>query len=227
MDILSLDTLPSACLVRGKISQDRADFIIKTLISKFNVSLVDFLSVASLTVEAVQLVHSFADFQPMGTLKLVTLFMNKATVRAQNSLLTLLENPPERIKFVLFSDSGILETVESRCEIFNLKSDLEYSKQSKAAVLAVLKAASELNDILLEDLFKNWDEEASNLLIDWAAESLIRKPDKFSQEELSFAFPRGFQENLILALSASGSARGRLNAKSIMLTFVGRSKGVR
>lgn len=227
MDILSLDTLPDVSLIRGKVSQDRADFTIKTLIDKFSIHLADFLSVPNVTMETVQIVHNFADFQPMGTLKLVTLFMDKATIRAQNSLLTLLENPPERIKFVLFSGYGVLETIESRCELFNLASDLEPSKQAKTAVLAVLKAASELNDILLEDLFKNWDEEANSLLLDWAVESLIKKPDKFSQEELSFSFPRGFQEKLILSLTSVGSARGRLGAKSIMLTFVGRSRGVK
>lgn len=227
MDLLSLDTLPPASLLTGAVSQERRESVMHNLISKFEIQLVDFLSVPSLTVETAQAVHGFADFEPMGKFKLVAMNMDKATVRAQNSLLTLLECPPTRVKFVLFEASGVLDTIKSRCEVFNVESDTEPSKQSKSAVLAVLKAASELNDILLEDLFKNWDDEAGSLLLDWAIESCIKKPNNFSQEELSIPFPKGFQQNLILALSSSWAARGRFNVKSIMLSFVGRSKGVR
>lgn len=227
MDIRSVAELPSVSLIQGTLSQEKADSVIRELVSKFDIKLTDLLCVPTLSVEAAQDVRQFCEVEPMGRLKLIIVFLEKSTTRAQNSLLTLLESAPDRVRFVLFSAAGVLPTVESRAHRFTLSERLEPSKQSKAAVLAVLKAVAELNDILLEDLFKNWDEEASTLLLQWAVESKLHKPITFTAQELSFDLPTGFSDILISALSASGSARGRFNTKSIMLSFVGQSKGVK
>lgn len=226
-ELLSLQELPNAVLVRGKVSEEHIDSTVQKLVESFNILPVDLLKIPTLTVDSAQAVRDFSEFEPVGGLKLIAVCMEKATARAQNSLLALLESPPPRIRFVLFGAPGVLSTIESRCVIFNTPSDIQVSKQSKVTVLAVLKAASELNDILLEDLFKNWDDEASSLLLEWAVESFLKKPGKFTLDELSFSFPPGFQHSLIVALSTSWSARGRFSAKSTMLSFVGRIKGVR
>lgn len=226
-NFLSLSTLPYVSLIKGTISTELKSSIIADVVEKHEINQADVMIVESLTVEASQNVKNFASYEPLGVLKLIVVFLDKATVRAQNSLLAILESPPSNVKFILYASNGILGTIQSRSEVFNILQPAQPSKQAKAAVLTVLKAASELNDVLLEDLFRNWDDEAHALLLEWAVEFKLRKPLVFLTEELlQFKFPTNFEDNLLTALSAMDSARSRLSAKSIMISYVQRNKGI-
>jgi hypothetical protein len=225
---LTLDSLPYVSLIKGNLSDEDKSNLVRSIVDRYNISDSDVLVVNSLTTESSQVIKDFISYEPMASLKLVVVSMDKAAIRAQNSLLTVLESPPPRVRFILFSSSLILPTIQSRSEIFHTPVKREVSKQSKSNVLSVLKAASALNESLLEDSFKNWDEECQFLLLQWTIESKLMKPGYFSPEELSeLKFPKGFEDNLLIALNAVDSARARISAKSILLSYVERNKGTR
>lgn len=226
--LLSLNTLPYVSLIKGNMSEDDKSSLIHSIRTRHSIDSVDVLQVTLLTTEASQSIKDFISFQPMASLKLVVVSLDKATTRAQNSLLTVLEFPPARVRFILFSSSLVLPTIDSRSEIFNTPIARSVSQQSKSIVLSVLKSSSQLNDSSLEDLFKNWDEECQFLLLQWTIEYKLMKPCYFSSEELSqLRFHQGFEDSLLIALSSVDSARSRISAKSIMLSYVERNKGIR
>lgn len=223
--LLGMQNLPYVSLIKGNLTDlDKAE-LVSNIVSKYVLAEVDVLRIFSLTTDSSKEIKEFASTQPVGELKLIVIDLDKSSTQSQNSLLALLENPPRKIKFLLFSSSATLTTVESRSEIFCASSTLIIDKQAKSTVLTVLRATQQLEVTKLEEAMRAWDDKCHKLLLEWAVESKLRKPKIFTTEELSLgSFPQGFEDNLILALSILDSARPRISAKSILLGYIEKSK---
>lgn len=226
MNILSLEDLPFVSLIKGTLSEERKSSLITDICDKYKISAYDTKIVETLTVEASEEIKEFTQTEPLVSLKLVVIYLSHSVARAQNSLLTLLENPPSRVKFIIFSNSTTLSTLESRSQVFYETSKPAPPTQAKSLVMLALEATSGLDEVKLEVALKNWDDNCQALLFEWAIESKLSKPSSFSLEDLQkFKFPKGFEENLIMALSVLDAARPRLSAKSILLSYIEKSKG--
>lgn len=73
-----------------------------------------------LTIETVRLVTTYTRSAPQGPFKLIVARLDGSSRPALNALLKTLEEPPERVKFLLTSTDRSLPTVASRCNVFEL-----------------------------------------------------------------------------------------------------------
>lgn len=223
--LLGLQNLPYVSLIKGNLAEVDKKKLVSKIVFKYSILELDILKVFSLTVESSREIKEFVSTHPIGEIKLVVVDLDKSSTQAQNSLLYLLENPPHRVKFLLFSTSTILTTVESRSQVFCATHEPDIDKQAKSIVVAALKASKHQDEMRLEEVLRNWDDKCHKLLLEWAIESKLRKPNFFTLEELlSVTFPQGFEDNIILALSVLDLARPRISAKSILMSYIEKSR---
>ena len=220
MDILSVEDLPCVSLLKGNLPESRKEELVQGITQKYNILEYDTLVVYNLTVDSARDIKEFSETEPLGRVKLIVVHITSSS-RAQAALLTLLENPPSRIKFLIFGEGHILSTLESRSQLFSTSFKESSSKQDKAIVVDVLKAAKMLDEVKLDSCLKSWDDNCQALLFQWAMETKLSKPTIFSLEELSqTTLPGGFADSVIMALSILDSARPKLSAKSIFSSYV-------
>src|SRR5882724_12361756 len=132
--------LPSVSLIKGLASEEDRLLVVSDLISVHSIVEADTLTLDSLTSETSGSIHKFCTTAPFGKLKLTSLNLEGSSGRMQNTLLKLLETPYPSLKFVLFSNSAVLNTIESRSQVFWADFDYSTKKDSKSRVLEALKA---------------------------------------------------------------------------------------
>jgi hypothetical protein len=112
---------------------------------------------------------------PCGTVRVVALCLDKASVQVQNMLLKALEEPPPGTRFVLAAGKRPLPTVVSRCRVLVVGSEAAQEpadSKDKAAVATALRAARSGQASLLAQNLRNWLPAHARLLTVWAAEAV-------------------------------------------------------
>lgn len=212
--------LPNVSLIKGNLAETERQELVQKLIAHYNLLEVDVLQIDNLTMESSESIKGFCERVPFGCKKLIVVNLDQSSSRAQNSLLTLLESPPETIKFVLFSESSALTTVESRSHVFSVLGDKGITG-SKDSVLKALAACAAKDKSKLEEALVNWTDEDNKTLRVWAMESISRNFVVFSPEEADgFGFSADFAENLIVALAVLGPSKAQWSARSIFNSYI-------
>lgn len=111
--------LPPVTLLRGQRGVGKWT-VGEFLADHHHVWAADRCMVRSLTADQARGVVSFVRTAPHGPLKFVLARLTGATESALNILLKTLEEPPERVRFVLTASESVLATVSSRAQTYHL-----------------------------------------------------------------------------------------------------------
>lgn len=176
--------LPSVSLIKGIVSEDARMSLISGIVSNYNIREVDTLTVPSLSSESSGYVHKFCTTSPFGDFKLANVNLDGSSGRVQNSLLRLLENSSNKLKFVLFSTSEVLNTLESRSQIFVATEDVLLYSKARGKVLEALKCCLNRDRLALDKIFNTWDETAHLAFTNWAIEAVSGRYNIFSREDI-------------------------------------------
>ena len=212
--ILSSADVP--CAVLGFLHQAEIDSIILSVSDTVVSSDADLMVVSALDADACVEIREFCETHSFGARKIVFVNMHRSTDRSQLSLLPLLE--VSAVKFVLFSEVPLLETVMSRCSVLRFLPQHTQAASKKVRVLQALSAVSSKNKAALSEVLRNWDEADSSLLYSWACESISRRFAVFSKTEVDgLNLGSSFAENLLEALGALRSADAKRTVYSILM----------
>jgi DNA polymerase III, delta subunit len=126
-------------------------------------------------------VRATAWLLPSGSRRVFLLNLDGASPAVQNSLLKVLEEPPDTSRFVLTATRPVLPTVASRCRQMTLGGAREASPDdgpARAAVAAAVRAACSGQSAALAQAVRGWWKDAPpggpphpRLLARWAAEA--------------------------------------------------------
>lgn len=132
-------------LLLSKNKQDRIDFVNEycrtNMISIFDLTLIDrdkraTVNTQSIGIDDIKKMQEKIILKPMQS-KMKVVFLNDAdilTTEAQNALLKILEEPPDRTQIMLGAESkdALLKTIQSRCKICILRTnDRSFSKKER------------------------------------------------------------------------------------------------
>lgn len=219
---MTISDLPYVSLIRGNLSDSLKLELVNKVIETYKILPEDILKIEYLNTDSVKDIQSFCARVPFGKLKLVSIDMKDVSERNQNSILKILETPPECVKFILFTEINLLETVESRSLIFDMQcSTSSFSLEDKNLVLEALNACKHKDSDKLDSVLKSWTEGAHKLLLKWALEARSGKFEIFSFEEtLGLGLSENLPDSLIVALSVLDNARPKIVVKSILSSIV-------
>jgi len=137
-------------LIVGGTKKERKEKIEK-LIEKFQVKMVDQIIIGqnqdqSLGIEKIRSLQHQLQFKPYSSNYKIAVIVGaeRLTIPAQNALLKILEEPPQKTMIVLSSQNSesFLETILSRCQIIRLAtfSQIEIDEKVISSQLSLLKA---------------------------------------------------------------------------------------
>jgi hypothetical protein len=163
--------LPPALLVRGRGAWDLAAAAAEP----------GWRVARSLDAAAAREVRVTAWLLPPGERRVFLLNLDGASAQVQNSLLKVLEEPPDTSRFVLTAAGPVLPTVASRCyqvALGTAREALPDDGPARAAVGSAIKAACSGQSALLAQTVRGWWKDAPpggpphpRLLARWAAEA--------------------------------------------------------
>jgi hypothetical protein len=112
--------LPTGTLLTGPASIGKWTLAVH-LAQHHQVHAVDHWQVPhGLTIDTVRLITAFARRAPVGSFKLITARLDTASHPALHALLKTLEEPPPKVRYLFTSSTPVLDTVASRCEVYEL-----------------------------------------------------------------------------------------------------------
>lgn len=215
MDFI-ISSADTPCIVLGFLHQAEIDSIIIAVSDALTSNDADTMVVADLDSDACVEIREFCETFPLGVSKVAFINMHRSTDRSQLSLLPVLES--SKVKFVLFSEVPLLDTVMSRCSLLRFLPQYTQSAEKKARVLQALTAVALKNKSGLSDVLRNWDESDSDLLYSWACEYISRKFTVFSKNEIEgLNLGASFAEDMLEAMGALRAADSKRTVFSILM----------
>jgi hypothetical protein len=213
-------------LVTGEMDQVSLIDIVDKTATALSVETVDMLVINELNQAAVEQVFEFCTTKPFGSMKFVVINLQEATPKAQRALLSILESSNSYLKMVLFSNNSALPGIVSRCQEFRLNDRHLPSESSKTRVLKALASTSLGERALLEATVKEWTNEDTLVLKDWACERLSGRYVAFEEVEVeNIGLSKEFAQSLLEALGTLKSVEPRKAIMSVMLAYIIASKG--
>lgn len=214
-------------LVNGDIDGPVLDDVVGKCSTALLVEQVDLLVVKDLNQAAVEEVSQFCSTKPFGQMKLVVIDLNDSTAKAQRALLNILESVNSYLKIVLFSNNSAIPGIVSRCQVFRLNDRHVPSEASKTRVLRALASTSLGERAQLESVAKEWTNEDTLVLKDWACERLSGRYVAFMEVEVeNIGLSKDFAQSLLEALAVLKSVEPRKAIMSVMLAYIVASKGI-
>lgn len=218
----------SVSLVRGTLPDLDLDNIIQQVGEQLHVADIDTLVVADFDIQAYQDVLEFSSLKPSGDLKLVVINLTGATAKQQRSLLQLLESPDELVRYVLFSESDLIPTLTSRCQVLRVYERLVPQSETKTKVLKALASTSLGEKKLLLDTLSKWGAEDTETVKIWAYESLSERYETFSHAEVEgLGLSKDFARSLIEAIETLRAADYKRVISSLLMAQIAAQKGTR
>jgi hypothetical protein len=213
------------------IDGDIEDAIMFDIVDKCSTALliepVDKLVISEFNQAAVEEVAQFCATKPFGYLKLVVINLNDSTAKTQRALLSILESTIGHLKIVLFSNSSAIPGIVSRCHIFRVNDRHIPSELSKTRVLKALASTSLGERANLEAVAKEWTNEDTLVLKDWACERLSGRYVAFMEVEVeNIGLSKDFAQSLLEALAVLKSVEPRKAIMSVMLAYIAAAKGI-
>lgn len=213
-------------MVTGDLDQTAIIDIVDKTATALSVETVDMLVVNEFNQAAVEQVAEFCANKPFGSMKFVAINLHGSTEKAQRSLLSLLESSNSYLKLVLFSNNSAIPGVTSRCQEFRINDRHLPSESSKTKVLRALASTSLGERALLEAVVKEWTNEDTLVLKDWACERLSGRYVAFEEVEVeNIGLSKEFAQSLLEALSVLKAVEPRKSILSVMLAYIIASKG--
>jgi len=208
-------------LIQGNLLEHEIETIVLDTISIFHADEEDVLVEATLDSESLVSIFRFCGTVPLGERKVIFINLTDAPVKAQTSLLKLLEVQFERIMFVLFSHKSPIPTLMSRCAVYRLAPLSERLANRKTKVLKALASTALKDQQMLENTMSSWDEDDTSVLHVWACERLSYYYELFSKDEvLGLGFKDQFALNLLEALGTLLGADSRRAVRSILISHI-------
>lgn len=129
-----------------------------------------------------------AYIRPVGkAFRVYLIHLDGANDTAQNTLLKVLEEPPETVRFILTASLPPLPTITSRCQVLTPAppevAPASVRTAEQTLVAAAVRAARDGQRQVLETALRRWDSAHTEVLRAWAAE---RAADRW------IAFDSGF-----------------------------------
>jgi hypothetical protein len=214
-------------LITGDIEQLVMIDIIDKVATSLEVENVDMLVINEFNQAAVEQVSEFCATRPFGKIKFVVINLNGSLPKSQMSLLSMLEDSNSCLKVVLFSNNSALPGVVSRCQEFRINDRHLPTESSKTRVLRALASTSLGERANLESVVKEWTNEDTLVLKDWACERLSGRYVAFEEVEVeNIGLSKEFAQSLLEALSVLKSVEPRKSIMSVMLAYIASSKGI-
>lgn len=221
-----LSHLPSVSLIKGSLSEEQQTRLLTEIYDKYEIKDIDTLKVNILNSESSEDIHIFCTTYPFGLIKLVVIDLDNSSTRMQNTLLRLLETPSSFLKFILFSSTSILSTIESRSQIFYTFEDYDKYKEAKSRVLEALRACILLDKTMLVKSLRYWDEVCHTCLLRWAVEIRSGHSDLFSDAELENTIKLQIFSSSILTTAANlEGSRARIADTYILIALIEKLRG--
>lgn len=189
---------------------------------------IDMLVVAEFDMQAYEDVLGFSQTKPYGSLKLVAMNLTGATAKQQRSLLQLLEAPFVQVKFILFSETDLIPTLTSRCQVLRVYNRFIPQSDNRTKALKALASTSLGEKKLLLDTLSKWTHEDTEAVKIWAYESLSGRYETFSREEVEgLGLTKEFSQALIEALETLRAADSKRVISSLLMAQIAAQKGTR
>lgn len=215
-------------LVRGVLPDMDLVDILDHVGYELKVADIDIMVVAEFDMQAYEDVLSFSQTKPYGILKLVAMNLTGATAKQQRSLLQLLESPSGQVKFILFSETDLIPTLTSRCQVLRVYERFMPLADTKTRVLKALASTSLGEKKLLLDTLSKWTHEDTETVKIWAYESLSGRYEIFSREEIEgLGLTKEFSQALIEALETLRTADYKRVISSLLMAQIVAQKGTR
>lgn len=208
-------------LVSGNVEPSDVDYIIDQVAGVLSVDIVDLLVVADLDVSSASDIFAFCQTKPFGSTKMVVVNTTGSATKVQRSLLGILEASEGRVKFIVFSEDGVLPGITSRSQVFRVFNEAQVAQQTKTKVLRALAATSLGEKKILEDAAKAWTTDDTETLKVWACERLSGRYLVFSTEEVeSLGLTKKFAQDLLEALGVLKYADPKKAVMSVLMAQI-------
>jgi hypothetical protein len=214
-------------LVNGDIESSVLADVVGKCSTALLVEPVDLLVVSELNQAAVEEVSQFCGTKPFGPLKFIAISLDNSTAKAQRALLSILETTNGYLKIVLFSNDSAIPGLVSRCQVYRMNDRHIPSEASKTRVLKALASTSLGEKAQLEAVVKEWTNEDTLVLKDWACERLSGRYVAFMEVEVeNIGLSKDFAQSLLEAVAVLKSVEPRKAIMSVMLAYIVASKGI-
>lgn len=214
-------------LIEGDVDSATLDDILDKCSAALLIEPVDKLVINEFNQAAVEEVAQFCSTKPFGYLKLVVINLNDSTAKTQRALLNILESTNGHLKMILISNSSAIPGIVSRCQVFRINDRHMPSESSKTRVLKALASTSLGERSNLEAVAKEWTNEDTLVLKDWACERLSGRYVAFMEVEVeNIGLSKEFAQSLLEALAVLKAVEPRKAIMSVMLAYIAASKGI-
>jgi hypothetical protein len=148
-------------------------------------------------------------------LRVIVACLDGASLRVQNMLLKVMEEPPPSTRFVLAAVKHPLPTVVSRCRVLVIGQEVareEPDPRDKTAVATAVRAARSGQSSLLAQALRSWVPAQARLLSVWAAEAASGQWAVFSSDTVPGVSPEQAMRLLAELARYPGAKLGALAA---------------
>jgi hypothetical protein len=216
------------CLIKGILSEETLSNILDTLYFDLALLNEDTLVVPDIDTQTLQNIKDFIQLTPYGKTKLVVINLTGVSSSAQSSLLSVLDNPPGYAKIVIFSESWVINTCISRCQVLRVFDNTDSTVESKTKVLKVLASTALSEKKLLRDSMVSWAASDTKLLKIWCYESISKRFQIFSSIDVEgLGLGNTFAWSLLEALETLKFADEKRVVTSLLMAYIVSQKGIK